>query len=337
MEKILVIRQKLENLFLSYDIYIIPVVKALTALVIMLTLKSQLGYSDIMQRWNVIALICLVCSLLPWSFITCVSAAALLLHLAALSWEAAVLAMCFIFLAALLQYLFLPGHSLAIVLIPVAFFLRIPYVIPLVLGLVGEATAFIPAGCGVLFYYFIVNIQKNAAYLTDTAISGADAVERITQLLTGLRDNRLMLLSILAFCVTTAAVYLIRKLQNDYAPYIALAVGLIVNIVVFLTGGFMLELSISYAELFIGGFVSLLLAVLVAFWRIAVDYSRTEYLQYEDDDYIYYVKAVPKINMTIPDRKVREINSRVGDESEDGDIREALQILEAMDEDEKGK
>ena len=41
---------------------------------------------------------------------------------------------------------------------------------------------------------------------------------------------------------------------------------------------------------------------------LAVDYSRTEYTQFEDDEYYYYVKAVPKIKVTAPEVKVKHIN-----------------------------
>ena len=34
-----------------------------------------------------------------------------------------------------------------------------------------------------------------------------------------------------------------------------------------------------------------------------------EYLQYEDDDYYYYVKAVPKIKMTQSSRSVKTIET----------------------------
>ena len=42
----------------------------------------------------------------------------------------------------------------------------------------------------------------------------------------------------------------------------------------------------------------------------SVDYSRTEYVQYEDDEYYYYVKAVPKINIVNAEVKVKQINAR---------------------------
>ena len=56
--------------------------------------------------------------------------------------------------------------------------------------------------------------------------------------------------------------------------------------------------------------VSVVIALVYTFFAFAVDYTRTEYLQYEDDDYYYYVKAVPKIAVTARDVKVQKINTR---------------------------
>lgn len=42
----------------------------------------------------------------------------------------------------------------------------------------------------------------------------------------------------------------------------------------------------------------------------SVDYSRSENLQYEDDEYYYYVKAVPKIVVSTPEKTVKRINER---------------------------
>ena len=42
----------------------------------------------------------------------------------------------------------------------------------------------------------------------------------------------------------------------------------------------------------------------------ALDYNRTEYVQYEDDEYYYYVKAVPKITVASEDVTVKHINAK---------------------------
>ena len=42
----------------------------------------------------------------------------------------------------------------------------------------------------------------------------------------------------------------------------------------------------------------------------SVDYSRTQRMQFEDDEYYYYVKAVPKIVVSAPEKTVKKINER---------------------------
>ena len=50
------------------------------------------------------------------------------------------------------------------------------------------------------------------------------------------------------------------------------------------------------------------MALGIEFFSFNLDYSRTEKVQFEDDDYYYYVKAVPKVTLTAPDRRVKKIN-----------------------------
>ena len=62
----------------------------------------------------------------------------------------------------------------------------------------------------------------------------------------------------------------------------------------------------------IGIAVSVLLSLVLEFFLFSVDYNRTEYVQFEDDDYYYYVKAVPKLTVTPPQREVKRfaVNSK---------------------------
>ena len=49
----------------------------------------------------------------------------------------------------------------------------------------------------------------------------------------------------------------------------------------------------------------------------SVDYTRTEYTQFEDDDYYYYVKAVPKINVANADVRIKHINAKKTKKTDD--------------------
>jgi len=50
-------------------------------------------------------------------------------------------------------------------------------------------------------------------------------------------------------------------------------------------------------------------AAVYNFFIFAVDYSHIEYTQFEDDEYYYYVKAVPKIVVARPDAKVQKFSA----------------------------
>ena len=81
------------------------------------------------------------------------------------------------------------------------------------------------------------------------------------------------------------------------------------SLVIFI-GDFVFGVSVAVGQLILGILLSTLIAVVYNFFIITVDYTRTEYVQFEDDDYYYYVKAVPKMNVSTPDVKVQKISSR---------------------------
>ena len=56
-------------------------------------------------------------------------------------------------------------------------------------------------------------------------------------------------------------------------------------------------------------FLSVIIAVVAQFFKTVVDYSRVENTQFEDEEYYYYVKAVPKIFMTKQQKNVKKINT----------------------------
>ena len=75
-------------------------------------------------------------------------------------------------------------------------------------------------------------------------------------------------------------------------------------------GDFVFGVSVNAMHLILGMAFSALLAVIFNFFWFSVDYTRTEYVQFEDDDYYYYVKAVPKMAVSTTDVKVQKISSR---------------------------
>ena len=96
----------------------------------------------------------------------------------------------------------------------------------------------------------------------------------------------------------------------DNAWIIAILTGGILDLILILVGNVILKTNASIVWIIIGTIVSLLVAFIVQFFVFSVDYSRTEHTQFEDDEYYYYVKAVPKINVTAPEMNVKRINAQ---------------------------
>ena len=90
----------------------------------------------------------------------------------------------------------------------------------------------------------------------------------------------------------------------------AIAVGIISNIVLVVSGELVFDVHIPYGSMIGGNVVAALVAVVLEFFVFTVDYSRTERIQFEDDEYYYYIKAVPKISVPAMEKTIKKINER---------------------------
>ena len=214
----------------------------------------------------------------------------------------------FVLVVALLYYGFHPGDSCLLILTPIFFVLKIPYAIPLIVGLSGGMISVIPVGCGIFIYYTLLYVKQNAGVLTNEI--SADMMQRFSQIVKSLFGNKLMLVLIAAFAAAIIVVFILKNMSFDYSWIIAIVAGTIAQLVVIFIGDITMDVSVPVSELIIGVVVSLILSGIYTFFVFAVDYSRTEYVQFEDDDYYYYVKAVPKMTVSTPDVKVQKINAR---------------------------
>ena len=151
-------------------------------------------------------------------------------------------------------------------------------------------------------------LKQNAGVLAGSTMS--EMAERFIVIVQSLFGNQLMWVMVAAFAAGVLVVFLIRNLSVDYSWSIAIIAGVITQLAVIFIGDFYFNLPVAIGPMILGILVSVVLALVYQFFVFAVDYTRTEYLQYQDDDYYYYVKAVPKITVSQPDVKVHRISSR---------------------------
>lgn len=307
MATLLEFRDSLRNFYSKYEIYITPLFKFLLALFSICGVNLSMGYMTRLASPMIVLVVALMCSFLPLNFIVVISAAFILAHLYALSLECAIVGLSLFLLLFLLYFRFVPKDTLIVLLLPLAFAGRIPYVVVLAAGLLGTPVSAVSVACGVIVYYFISFVRSNAT--TITTLEADNAIGRFRYVIDGMMNNKPMLVMIAAFGITVIIVYLLRKLPVDYSWTIALVAGSVTNIVMLLLGDLMFDTRPSIAAVLIGTVAAFLLCKILQFFTFNVDYTRTEYVQFEDDEYYYYVKAVPKNSVSKSKKTVKKITS----------------------------
>lgn len=327
MTTLLVIREQLMGFFSRFEAYIVAVLKFLTALIALLIINSDLGFMSKLDNGAIALIVSLICSFLPMNLIVIIIAVFVLLHLYSLSLEcAAIVAMLFLIMF-VMYFRFSPKDAVAVILTPVCFMLKIPYVVPLTLGFVGTPMSCVSVGCGTAVYFMLSYVKDNADQLASTTTDAESALGSFKYIIDGLLGNDKMLLMIIAFGVVVIAVFMIKSLPIDYSWMIALGLGVVVNILVILIGCSALEVDMSVGGVILSTLVSAIIVFIIQFFIFNVDYSRTENVQFEDDEYYYYVKAIPKMSVNARDVNVKRINYRDDDDDDEEEYDDGLDYL----------
>ena len=236
------------------------------------------------------------------------SAMFLLLHTYALSAECVVVLLLAYIIVLVIYLRFAPKAHLLLLLTPLLFVWKIPYAAPLAAGLFGTPGAAAAVAGGVVVYYVLAYITGNAQ-----AFGGGESdtmLQRFSDMGTGVIENKEMLIVVTAFAITAILVYAIRRMSINYSRAIAVLVGTLADIVILLIGDLIYDANFSLAGVILGSIVCALIALVMQFFQFNLDYARTEKVQFEDDEYYYYVKAVPKMAVAVPEKRVKRITTQ---------------------------
>ena len=306
MSALLEFREKLKVIYGRYDTYIISILKFLLTFLSLNVINGNLGYMKQLDNLAIVLIVSLLCSFLPNGCIIFFAALFSLLHMYELSMEVALVGLCLYLVMALLYFRFSPRDSIVVLLTPLLCAANIPYVMPVVMGLLGTPASVVSVGCGIVVYNYLSNVAANAQVIS--AMEAEEAVAKLKLVLDALIHNNGMLVMIAAFAVTIIVVYLIRRLSVAYAWTIAIITGCIVDLLVLLVGDLKFDTKLSLVGAVLGTILAAVVAKVIEFFRFCVDYNRAEKVQFEDDEYYYYVKAIPKMTVAAQSKTVKKIN-----------------------------
>lgn len=308
MTALLELRENLKKIYSRNEAFILPVIKFLLSFIVLSIINGKMGYMTKLDNMAIVLIVSLLCSFLPTGFMAFFAMMFAVLHMYALSIETAAVGLVVFLLLYLLFLRFTAKEALVVVLTPVLCMLKLPYVMPVAMGLIGTPASCVSVGCGVVVYYLLQTVITNAP--TINSMGAEEATAKLRLLIDGMLGNKAMLVTIAAFAITVIVVYLIRRMSVDHSWTIAMVAGVMIEVMILMVGDLMYDTNLSIVSALLGAVVTLIACKIIEFFRFCLDYSRTEKVQFEDDEYYYYVKAVPKMTVAAPTNTVKKINTQ---------------------------
>lgn len=308
-EAVLTIRQNLIRLFKQYEVIFIPMLRFICSLSALNLLKDMTSYTGILSGPIVMMGLALIGAFASANTIVMTTMILTTIFVSGFNLILAVIlfiAMCMIYF--LYAKLF-PRESLFIIVTLIAFSIKLELLIPIIGALFGTYMSIVGMIIGVILWFALPNLQE---ILPSIAFNKEEILDTLNQLASvnykSLFVNPKMMVIVVIFFIVFSGVYIIRKQSIDYAAYIAIAVGAVMSILGFgLAIIFFDGIEINLFLVIVQSFGFGLIALVVQFFALALDYQRAETVDFEDDDNYYVVKIVPKIPLAPKHNVVKKI------------------------------
>ncbi|MCI6122557.1 MAG: hypothetical protein SOV77_03575 [Lachnospiraceae bacterium] len=308
MDMIYVFRGRIQELYAKNSKVFDKIFQFILAIVTFTVINHNVGFMKAAASPVASLALAVICTFLPLMVTVIMATVLILAHMFALSiGMLAVTAV--IFLIMYIFYLRLtPKKALIVLLTPLAFFLKVPYIIPVACGLVATPISLIAISCGTIVYYMLEYVKKSSVNIENVGAKGM--LTQATKYVQQVFQNKEMWIIIVAFIICFFVVFTLRRTSMDHAWKVAIVAGAVANVIVIVAGDIALGVHTSYGTLIGGNIGAIVIGLILELFLFSVDYARSENLQFEDDEYYYYVKAIPKVSVATPEKTVKRINER---------------------------
>ena len=306
-ERILIIRDKVLQFYKIYEKVWIGMAKFLSMLLVMVAITRAIGYAPTLTRSYIIAALALVSTMLPAQYIMLEILGVIVIHLLHFNWIIGGVALV-IFISLYILFIRLyPKESLLIILTMLAMKVELLCMLPIVAGLFGGLGAILAILIGIVGHFSFTSLEMMLQSLLKTEDLVVWIQENLNLYITQIFYNK-ELLAMLSIClIVFCVVYIIRKQVIDYAPYLAVVIGGVMNILGFILAELFLDISVNRFLLVFMTIISVVIALGIQFVSRPADYSRSESIRFEDEDNYYMVKVIPKMQVRKSVTKVQKV------------------------------
>ncbi len=308
MSGLIQVRDAIRNFLRRFDEVISPLFYFIAAWFMFWSINHLYGYSELFERSIVTFLLSVICALVSAPMAVLIGSLVIIFNCFFVSKEIGIIAvLVFIIIYCMYMRMF-PDCAWILFFVPIMYIFKMTYAIPLIVAIFAGASGIVPAAIGVFLYKFAIGVSDVNSMLL-AAVKKED-VDIYSYLIDNVLKDKDMLLTAIVFAIVILLTFFIYKLPFDYSWYVAIGAGGIINILAFMIVGVMMDMEIPFGSLVFGSFVGIIVTAVVQVCKRLVDYSRKEVVQFEDDDYYYYVKAVPKYGVSEKKKTVKKITGQ---------------------------
>lgn len=304
MKEMFRIREIIVMFYKKNEIWINTLVKFLLGLLIF-TLINKLGNIDSFNKFPIVILMGILTAVLPISLTSFLMIVMICSQLLFVSLELALIVtivlMCFL----LFYVRIFPKESLLIFALVLAYYFKVPYAVVFVGAMFFGFLSIVPIAIGTFLWYSIP-IVNSIASSGGTTIEGLASMDLLDipngfakdyiYILDSMKTDQTWVISIIVFVLVIVLIYIISHLEVDYSNYLAIGVGSVVNIIGLMLSTLVAEVDLNMGVMIISTLFSAIIVCIIQFFTRVLDYRLTEKVQFEDEEYYYYVKLIPKVS-----------------------------------------
>ncbi len=300
------IRVTVRNFITEHRVWLERALRLVLSFITLNGIRQYYNYSTRLDSILIILVLSVICAFLSYGSMALIVTLYLLGEIFSLSLQGGLIitgillimyAFCRIFIAK--QYFHIPGLN-------VFYQMHLTFLLPTEAALFGESSEVIPLIGGTTVAFYLKQLRDNAAALTD----GSDTVTPLSLLVNGVLQNQLFTLYLISVIVLFVTILVVRKMPIRYAGILSVVFGILLEFIIMLSGYLMLDSRDRIPMLVTCNLVSLVVGVVSSYLIMDLDYSSVEKVKFEDDDYTYYVMAVPKIKVASDQKEVKKITHR---------------------------
>lgn len=289
MKEIYKLKEEILDLYRTTGMPLIIVSKIIITLIAVVLINLNIGALDQFKGVGIIFIVSILVGVLPISLGTFILMCFTIGHVYAVSYVAAAIIAVTLAVIYIFGHLFSPRETYMFVATFIMCLMGGVYAVPLVLAMLGSALGVVPVLGGIVWYSMITVVSDVKGLLAEGGMT-----EAVFTVVDGVLDNRIISLTLIAAAISYVVASVIKNTSiNESWKWGLLAAGSS-NLVIMVLGGILTTTAVPYASVLIGTIIGLILGLIVEIFVHNVDYRGAEVLRFEDDEYCYVVKAVPK-------------------------------------------